>query len=465
MRPAAPRLFRPGTLAALAPAVLLAACSSYRPRPITDAAVSEQLRPPESDAVLIASRELKHPMLRPISVDLRGPLSPEELGLLAVLVNPSLRAARDKRNLGAAQLVQAGLLPNPSFSGSIDFPVSGSTDGTVTGFGLGLTWDVSSVITRGAAVDAATAESASVALDVAWQEWQAAMGAKLHATRLVHLGDQLETARQTRADAQRAAELVREAGRKGLLTSLDLDAAEAALQKASLGELEIQSTMESERLALNLAVGLPAEMRVQVRAAQGTPPGVEPASLTPEEIARRLEAGRLDLVAMRMGYQSQEHKVRGAVLSQFPKVSVGLNHARDTGNVGTLGFGVDIELPIFDRGHGRIAIEEATREQLFDEYVSRTFEARSEVAALLSELGAVRRRIAATDGYVARLQALARSYDGAATAGGLDVLTVYEARATLAEARLDSDRLRQQQDELLIGLETALGRAPGEPQR
>src|SRR5439155_4816106 len=115
---------------------------------------------------------------------------------------------------------------------------------------------------------------------------------------------------------------------------------------------------------------------------------------------------RLDLIALRMGYESQEAKLRGAVLSQFPKIGIGINSARDTTNVITAGLGVTLDVPLFDRAQGKIAIEKATRQQLFDEYVARSFEARSDVAKLHLEMAAVARKIEATDAYIAKLQTL-----------------------------------------------------------
>ena len=59
--------------------------------------------------------------------------------------------------------------------------------------------------------------------------------------------------------------------------------------------------------------------------------------------------------------------MRAAVLAQFPRVNIGFSQLRDTTNVVTSGFGVTIDLPVFDRNQGHIAIERATRKQLFDE--------------------------------------------------------------------------------------------------
>ena len=68
-----------------------------------------------------------------------------------------------------------------------------------------------------------------------------------------------------------------------------------------------------------------------------------------------LEQRRLDLLALRYGYDSQEAAVRAVVLEQFPKITVGPTINRDTDNIRTTGFSLSIELPIFNRGQGKIA--------------------------------------------------------------------------------------------------------------
>ncbi|HEY5036410.1 MAG TPA: hypothetical protein VII74_04685 [Chthoniobacterales bacterium] len=43
-----------------------------------------------------------------------------------MLLNPSLRAAHDRLGAAAAELFQAGILPNPRVSASVDFVTGGS---------------------------------------------------------------------------------------------------------------------------------------------------------------------------------------------------------------------------------------------------------------------------------------------------------------------------------------------------
>jgi hypothetical protein len=68
---------------------------------------------------------------------------------------------------------------------------------------------------------------------------------------------------------------------------------------------------------------------------------------------------------MKAGYASQDETLRAAILAQVPRIGLGFTRAGDTSNVQTLGFGITLDLPTFDRNQGNIATERATRQKLF----------------------------------------------------------------------------------------------------
>src|ERR1700743_1546869 len=67
----------------------------------------------------------------------------EALVALVLRNNPDLLAARRKRVVAQAQLLQAGLLPNPSVGGALLPLISGP--GTVTAWNIGITEDIKSL--------------------------------------------------------------------------------------------------------------------------------------------------------------------------------------------------------------------------------------------------------------------------------------------------------------------------------
>ena len=114
----------------------LSGCASYHSFPLSNASVQQRLRTPAAKALQVAAAQLHHPLLAPVPLNLRSGLGPDQAAILAVILNPKLRADRDRRGLAAAQLIQAGIIPNPTIGYTHDFVTGGNTAGTVSAYGL-----------------------------------------------------------------------------------------------------------------------------------------------------------------------------------------------------------------------------------------------------------------------------------------------------------------------------------------
>jgi outer membrane protein TolC len=435
--------------------LLVQACTIYQPMPLDKAAVAARLAPPDAEAVRVRAKDIQHPILKPLDFDISNGVSPEEAAILAVVASPKLRAVRDQRGIAAAQLLQAGILPNPQLSYGLDFPTAGMIQGSVTAFNFGLNWEITSVISRGAQIAAAKADAVSVDLDLAWQEWQAAEDAKLQVYHLYFFDQQLAIARKEEQDLRANLGRVKRGADLGLVTVVDLGAAEAAVQKMHTTVLTTEQQREHERLALNASLGFPANDLIPLEQ-NIAPPDVK-ALLAADALTEGLAERRLDLLALRSGYRSEEEKLRASILSQFPKISIGFAHAGDTSNVITTGFGVTIDLPLFDRNQGAIAVEDATRTKLFDEYVARVFEARGEIARAIADMRALQLQIDSAETSIPILQSVVDSYRTALLQGNADILTYYNARADLITRRMELFDLKRQLADLDVALEIAAG--------
>ena len=407
------------------------------------------------EAIRVEAKAIKHPILKPLSIDDKDGLSPEEAALIAVLVNPKLRALRDKKGVAVAQLLQAGILPNPQLSYSLEFPTGGDTLGTVNAFGFGLGYDIKSLISGGPLTEAAKSHAGSVDLDVAWQEWQVAQAARQHVYRLVLLKKQLAVAEDGEKGLKKNRDAVKQAVDWGDMTAITLSAAEATLQTVHLTVLGTRQQVAKEQLALNQTLGFPPE-RIVLLQKDVSVPNIE---IMPsvETIMQGIENRRLDLMALKMGYESQDARLRAAVLAQFPAINIGFLHSRDNTNVVSTGFSISIDLPIFDRNQGRIAIQEATRKQLFDEYADRLFEARANVATLLADMASLKQQIGAMKKSLPTLEDVVQRYHRALLEGIADVLTYYNAVNELITKKLQLLRLEQQLVDQNIALEIAAG--------
>ncbi len=402
----------------------------------------------------LEARKIKHPLLRPVRFDLSDGLSPYEAAVLAVTAHPKLKALRDEREIAAAQLLQAGILPNPQLSASYERPTGGMTTGAINAYGLQLDWEVTSLVTRGARLRGAEAQSRSVDLLVAWREWQAAEAARFHWYGLfwaLKRGRVLEKDVSCLLDNLKAVEHAVTVGDK---TAVELSSAKAAYEDALSRLAENEEEVTRQRLALKKAMGIAPEIDI---ALQDFQPLQEPTGQFLQDVLDHLEDRRLDLLALRAGYESQEEKVREAILSQIPRIGIGFTRARDTGDVITSGLALTIDIPLFDRNQGQIAIERATRRKLRDEYGARLFEARYQVAESVKYLEATKKRLESARRALESEMQLLESYRQALEYGAVDILTYYRERSVMLDRKLAVIDLEKTISDLIIAIEAASG--------
>lgn len=436
---------------------LLGGCTTYRSLPLDQAAVNAALQPASLDAVKIAAAKFEHPLLSPLVIDGRDGFTPDEVAVMAVIASPRLRAARDQRGVAQAQVVQAGILPNPQLGYSLDQQHGNSDPTLINGQSLGLSWEVTSLLGYRDRVAAAKATAGALDLDLAWQEWQTAQDARLAAFRIVALEEQLPLARQTETEMAEALALAKQAHTLGHKTTSDLAAATEAWSAAQDARFALEQDLTAQRLALNLALGQPADAPLKLKPGASFPE-LPVGADTAATLLDGLEKRRLDLVALTLGYESADASLRAAVKAQFPKIGLSFAKARDTSDVHTRSYGVTADLPLFDRNQGQIAVGTATRQQLFDEYVARVAEARAEVAQALSNLAVARTQLHTIDAELPELEQLATALDRAMQTRNADAQAWRDAHGTLLARRIEQTKLRQTVLELGVALEIATGR-------
>lgn len=444
--------------AALLIFLTIGGCATYHPQPLTSPAVEKALTIPSGELLQQDALDLKHPILRPLALDPRQPLSPEAAAVMAVLINPVLRADRDRAGVSEAQLIIAGILPNPQLTLSRDFVTSGP--GITNPYGIGLSWDCTSLITRGAKRAAAREALESVRIDIAWSEWQAAEAAKAAVFDEIALDAQLRQAQAVDQRLKENADVIRGAYERRQRTMLDMAAAQSASETAHASVLALDEQLSHQQRALLRALGLPSGTSVTLADLE------LPSRLTlppAEKLSRGIETQRLDLVALRHGYQSEEASVRAAILAQFPKINLGGNRMKDNSDVYSTGFAATVDLPLFDRNQGGIALARATRQKLFDEYVARVYTARSDIDTLFSDLESLTEQIAAADAALPALRQLVDTYRRALEHGTVDVLSYYTAWNSLSQKQIAADALKQRLVDQWIALELASGRSLPQP--
>lgn len=434
---------------------LAAGCATYHPEPLPDAAAVVTAPAPDAERLRVAAESLEHPLLEPVPLNLADGLSPEEAGVLAVLANPSLVAVRDAHGEAAAQLVAAGLLPNPEFSLELTHPHGAGSSGTVNAHSAGLGIAVSQLVGRAARVAEASAALDAVDLGIAWQEWQTAQAASLMVVRLAGLRRRLALVHEEIGFQHETVAALVAAVRGGDATIQALGIQRAALEdlRQLEGDLAREAAGARSRLArlVGLPPGTPLEPAVPEQAG-------ELSALPPAEtLARRAVSRRLDLRALELGYRAHEARVRRAVLEQFPSLSIGITSQRDEASLRFLGGFVTLGLPLFDRNQARIAAERATRSRLEHEYEARLASVRADVARLAAEDGLLEGQIRLAGEGITALEETEKAERAEVAAGDVSRLTWQSVRSSLFDLRLRRETLHQARGELRVALSAALG--------
>jgi outer membrane protein TolC len=353
--------------------------------------------------------------LRRDGVDASAPLTMTQVALLAAQNNPDLRAVRAQHGLAQAQVLQAGLLPNPQFTGAFLPLVAGI--GTTPAYNTGLSQDIRALITLSSSRDAARASAGQVDAQILWQEWQVIGQARLLAVDLIEADRSLVLLASNRdllAARYRKSQRAVAAGNETLTASApDL----AALQTTTAQINDLQRQQLSRRHQLNALLGLMPDVAVPLDPRPDIPPwSVDAVAQALPTLAQR----RPDLVALQLGYRAQNAKLRTVILSRFPNLVFGVTGGSDNSNVRNLGPQVTLELPIFNQNQGNIGIETATRQQLHDEYVARLAAAAGQVRAMMAEIDLLSHQLSAVRLDLAGTRRIAGQAETAFNAGNLD---------------------------------------------
>jgi outer membrane protein TolC len=385
-----------------------------------------------------------------VTIDLAKPLTPEALGLIAVIASPDLKAVRAKARVADAQAFSAGLLPDPSFTLGFDKLLSGPdhTDPIVGQLAL----DLAAFRDRGATRDAARAAGEQARLDLAWQEWQVAGQARLLAARTVALEQIFAIDQETELTAQNRLTAVFASAARGDVRSDEVLARRIAASDAADKARQAERDLGTARLDLNKLLGLPPAARLRIAA---LPPPEAPADA--EALFDRARRERLDLLALEAGYASQEAELRKAVLDQFPNLQLTLTRQVDTTGNQLFGPSISFTPPLWNRNRGGIAVADATREQLRAEYAARLFATRADIAELVEGLAIARRQRAEAEAQVGPLGQIADAADAAAMRGDVARTAAEAARQSASDKQLALAALDQSIAEQTVALEIAVG--------
>lgn len=455
------RLVRPAV--AITAGLVLAACVSYAPKPLNGSGSDAEavLASPDRATLVRRAAQFQHPRLPPVALDFSQPLDADEIAVLAVIGNPDLRGLREQQRVADAQVFAAGLLPDPQLSLGLDQVLSPRGQGLTTAFAGALTLDLlGALVTRH--VERQTAQSAAtqVRLDIAWQEWTIAGQARLQAIRLPRQRLAARIAREAATAAEAGLQRTLTAAVRGDLKGDEVAAQRIAAADASARALTAERDADTARLELNRLLGLTPSEPLLIADAPTLSAWTAP---DPEALFTAAREARLDLQALAAGYDSQEAILHRAVLGQYPRLAITLNRGRDTGNVQTFGPAVSLDLPLWNRNRGAIAVADVDRDRLRSEYAARLHQTRADIAALVAALSRDEQSRAGLAAQLPGIEQVAGRFEAAALRGDVIVTLAESARASAVDKRLALLALERAIAEQRLALALAVGRPLSEP--
>jgi cobalt-zinc-cadmium efflux system outer membrane protein len=320
--------------------------------------------------------------------DLLGPtLSIDAAIQIALLNNKDLQALYEDLSIAQADLVQAGLLQNPTFSGGVTVPVVGQ--GEQTGFDVGVAQDFLGLLLLSARKKVAGAELEATKLRVGDAvlrttfEVQSAYYTLLGAQQILDM-------RRTVLEAGDAGVALAEAQHAaGNTSDLDLVNERTLYEQLRTDVKRSEADLVIAREALTRLLGLwGMDAAFQVPSKLPEPPPAE----APLEHLEALAIGRrLDLASAHARTQALSHAAAMTKNYRFVgSSSVGVNFERSPERYSAITPSASLQLPIFDQKRAPVARLDALVRQAQARESALAVDVRSEVRAARARLVSMR---------------------------------------------------------------------------
>jgi outer membrane protein, heavy metal efflux system len=381
------------------------------------------------------------------SVDAKDGLSLAEINSVALNFSPELMALRMQERISEAQLLSAGRLSDPELFVGPRL--------TKTGQDLIFPASLSARIPLPAQLDAEV-EQGTARRDLA--SW--AVAAK-ELELLISIREKFILLHAAQAKQHAFAELNRLSAEvtkwaETLYSSGEIDPLSYHLARSAHGEIESlarEFQLNHERAVLEILTlaGIPPSTEIKLGGAEELP-----------ELEEDLEnpASLIALPALKAAeesYKVTEAALRAEILRQYPQVSFGPEFESDKGSV-SIGVGLGVTLPIWNRNSGPIKEAEESREAARISYESTLFDSYQKSLKARFDRRAAKELLTHLRSVTLPAAGPPDAAIGARLSGGIaNVLEIITARRTLAEVRVREAELEAQFDVATLKLASASG--------
>jgi cobalt-zinc-cadmium efflux system outer membrane protein len=309
-------------------------------------------------------------------------LSADAAVQIALIGNPGLQATYEELGVAQADLVQAGLLPNPTIGVGFLFPVKGDA---LTEREFSLTEDFLAIFMIPAKKRIARAQLEAAKLRVADAIVRVAFDVRADYFRLQGALQELAMRQIVLEAGEASIELARRQAEAGNISDLDLANEEAVYEQLRLDVAQSKADVIVAREQLVRAMGLfgnDADPKLSARLPEL--PSTDPPL---EHLESTAVARRFDLAAARFDVRSLSETI--AMVKNFRwlgGLSAGVTVVRAFEGPTLVGPGISAELPLFDQKQALIARLESLRRQAIARETALALDIRSEVRVARNKL-------------------------------------------------------------------------------
>ncbi len=376
---------------------------------------------------------------------LGNPLTPESAVRVAFINNPRLQTEYARLGLGAAEVVQAGRLQNPTLAATWQ---TSSRSGDSSRYDFGLTQNFAQLLLMNARTRFSNGEFERTKLDATQRLIDLAARVQ---TAYFDVTGARQVARMRSAVATAASTSAELAGRfkdAGNMSALELAIEQVAASQARLDQERAEADASAATSVLNELMGLAPGARWRLAEALPVLPGAE----DPLDVSLRLAfSRRADLDSDRRAVTLLEDALGLARSYRYlGEVEVGAQYERDTDRNRLIGPSLSLQLPIFNQGQAAVLRAESLLESARAQVRARELEIANGVQAATDRVASARARVErlANETIPLREQIVARTQEQAnyMLVGAFDLLRAkqdeYAAYQQFLEAERDYWRAR-----------------------
>lgn len=323
---------------------------------------------------------------RQVSEILQSELSLDSAVRVSLLANRDLQIAYDEVGIAQAELVQAGLLKNPTVSATYRFPLN---PGEGPGIELSAVGDLIQLITMPSRKNIAQLALEATKYRVAGEVVHHVFNVKTKYFAMVAAQQSLAMRTVIMEAALAAVELARRQHQAGTINDLDLANEEALFSQISVDTARSRADVVSTREDLNTIMGVwGPDTRWSATAKL---PDLPASDLGTEHLESLAVGNRLDLAAARKDIEVISYGLALAKNTRWVGgVDAGVSFERKPERISLFGPTVSVEIPLFDQRQAAIARMSAQLRQARNREAGMAISIRAEVRKVAGKLAVAR---------------------------------------------------------------------------